>query len=99
MRRITNLAGGTAKDLDALRAIFEEAAAIVERDLPGTLVYEIFGDERTSRFVARGDYVDDDVRDLLGGFGFEIYAPLAKARPENISDDRGVNAPVRSCSI
>lgn len=117
MSRITNFAGGTAKDLDAFRAIFEEAAAIVERDLPGTLVYEIFGDEETSRFVARGDYVDsaafqkhaerlmeagvlarmaeladfdlnislgdvdDDVRDLLGGLGFEIYAPLAKARP------------------
>lgn len=116
MSRITNFAGGTAKDLDALRAIFEEAAAIVERDLPGTLVYEIFGDERTSRFVARGDYVDSaafqkhaerlmeagvlarmaelvdfdlnislgdvdyDVRDLLGGLGFEVYAPLAKGR-------------------
>lgn len=80
-------------------------------------MYQIFGDEKTSRFVARGDYVDsaafqkhaerlmeagvlarmaeladfdlnislgevdDDVRDLLGGLGFEIYAPLAKARP------------------
>lgn len=116
MSRITNFAGGTAKDLDAFRAIFEEAAAIVERDLPGTLVYEIFGDEKTSRFVARGDYVDsaafqkhaerlmeagvlarmaeladfdlnislgdvdDDVRDLLGGSGFEIFSPLAAAR-------------------
>ena len=115
--RITNLAGGTAKDLDALRVVFEEAAAIVESDLPGTLVYEIYGDENTSRFVARGDYVDsaafqkhaerlmetgvlarmgelvdfdlnislgevdDDVRDLLDSFGFETYAPFAKARP------------------
>ena len=115
--RITNLAGGTAKDLDALCVVFEEAAAIVESDLPGTLVYEIYGDENTSRFVARGDHVDsaafqkhaerlmeagvlarmgelvdfdlnislgevdDDVRDLLDSFGFETYAPLAKARP------------------
>ena len=56
--RITNFAGGTAKDLDALCVVFEEAAAIVESDLPGTLVYEIYGDENTSRFVARGDHVD-----------------------------------------
>lgn len=115
--RITNFAGGTAKDLDALRAIFEEATVIVERDLPGTLVYEIFGNKKTFRFVARGDYVDgaafqkhaerlmetgvlarmaeladfdlnislgdvdDDVRDLLEGLGFETYTPLASAKP------------------
>ena len=43
---------------DAFHAIFQEAAAIVERDLPGTVVYELFGNKETSRFVARGDYVD-----------------------------------------
>lgn len=29
--------------------------------------------------ISLGD-VDDDVRDLLGGFGFEIFSPLAAAR-------------------
>lgn len=58
MSRITNIAGGTVKDLDAFRAIFDEAIAIVENDLPGTVTYASFIDEETSRFVANGTYVD-----------------------------------------
>lgn len=57
MSRITIIAGGTVRDLDAFRAISEEAAAIVESDLPGTLVYEYFVNEKSSHFIANEAYV------------------------------------------
>lgn len=58
MGKITVVNRGTAKDLPAFRAVADEAIAIVESDLPGTLIYEFYVDEETSRFVWNEAYAD-----------------------------------------
>lgn len=58
MSEIVIVNRGTATDLDAFLALADEAIALVEADLPGTLVYECYVDRQTSRFAWHEVYAD-----------------------------------------
>lgn len=57
------IAGGTARDLPGFRTLVDEAMAIVEGDLPGTLVYDCYVDEQTARFVFNEAYANEAYAD------------------------------------
>jgi len=94
MDRINLTVGGTIKDVAALPALTDEMAAIIENDLPGTLVFETYLDTENSRFsihekaaaVAEIDVAmclgdpGDEARAVLEEMGFDFYASYARAR-------------------
>jgi quinol monooxygenase YgiN len=58
MGQIVVVNGGTAKDYKGYLELADRAIATVEAELPGTLRYECFVDEATSRFVQHEAYAD-----------------------------------------
>lgn len=60
MEEIVIMNGGTAKDVERFRAIADQAVALVEAELPGTVRYEFYIDPASSRFVWHETYADSD---------------------------------------
>lgn len=58
MGQIVVVNGGTAKDYKGFLELADRAIATVEAELPGTVRYECFVDEATSRFVWHEAYAD-----------------------------------------
>lgn len=58
MDEIVVVNGGTAKDYGKFLELADRAIATVEAVLPGTVRYECFVDEETSRFVWHEAYAD-----------------------------------------
>jgi quinol monooxygenase YgiN len=58
MGQIILVNGGTAKDYKGFLELADRAIATVEAELPGTVRYECFVDEATSRFVWHEAYAD-----------------------------------------
>lgn len=60
MSRTIVVNSGTAKDLAGFKALAKEAVALVTEQLPGTLTYECYIDEATSRFTWHEEYASDE---------------------------------------
>lgn len=58
MGQIVIVNGGTAKDYKGFLELADRAIATVKAELPGTVRYECFVDEATSRFVWHEAYAD-----------------------------------------
>ena len=58
MGEITAIVRGKAKDYDAFAALAERVCALVEKNEPGTLRYECFGDAENAQFVWHEVYRD-----------------------------------------
>lgn len=60
MSQIVIVNGGAVKDVAGFRALADHAIAVVEAELPGTVLYECYVDPESSRFVWHELYADSD---------------------------------------
>jgi quinol monooxygenase YgiN len=80
MSQIVIINGGTAKDLERFRALADQAIALVEAELPGTVQYECYVAPESSRFVWHESYEDSAA--VLAHVQRLITAGLPQQLPE-----------------
>lgn len=60
MGRTVIVSSGSARDLEAFKVLADEAVALVNRELPGTEMYECYVDEASSRFTWHEQFAGDE---------------------------------------
>lgn len=78
MGRTVVVASGSARDLEAFKALADEAVTLVDEQLPGTETYECYIDEATSRFTWHEEYASDEaiVAHLQAMIGSGVFDKL-----------------------
>jgi quinol monooxygenase YgiN len=88
MDQIVVVNGGTAKDYKAFLELADRAISTVETELPGTLRYECFVDEATSRFVWHEAYADGAA--ILQHFQHFVESGIVEQIPQLMEFDFAV---------